>query len=187
MPALAALLVPILVSAAIVFVVSSILHTALPWHHNDYAGVPDEEGVRRAFGALAVAPGDYMVPRPAVPGDWKSPEFQKKVAEGPNVHMTVLPKGPFSMGGQLVQWYVYCAVVSLFAAYVACHTLPAGASYLEVFRVTGAVTFAGYSLGLWQARIWFRKNLGATVRSTIDGLIYACLTAGTFGWLWPAQ
>jgi hypothetical protein len=23
------------------------------------------------------------------------------------------------------------------------------------------------------------------LKATIDGLIYACLTAGTMGWLWP--
>jgi len=182
---LAALLVPILVSAVIVFIVSSIFHTVLPWHHNDYAAIPNEEAVRKALGPMDIPPGDYMVPRPAKPGDWKSAAFQKMVAEGPNLQVTMLPKGPFSMGGQLVQWYIYCAIVSLFGAYVASRTLPVGAGYLEVFRITGAVTFAGYALALWQARIWFRKNLGATMRSTIDGLVYACLTGGTFGWLWP--
>ena len=186
MPTLASLLVPILVSAAIVFIVSSTLHTVLPWHHNDYAAIPGEDAIRKALGPMNIPPGDYMVPRPANPGDWKSAEFQKMVAEGPNLQVTMLPKGPFSMGGQLVQWYIYCAVVSLFGAYVAACTLPVGAGYLEVFRITGAVTFAGYSLALWQARIWFRKNLGATVRSTIDGFVYACLTGGTFGWLWPS-
>jgi hypothetical protein len=33
--------------------------------------------------------------------------------------------------------------------------------------------------------IWYRRALGTTIRSTIDGLVYACLTAGAFGWLWP--
>lgn len=185
MTTIPALLVPILVSAAFVFIVSSIFHTVLPWHHNDFATVPNEDAVRKALGPMDIPPGDYMVPRPAVQGDWKSAEFQKKLVEGPNLQMTVLPKGPFSMGGQLVGWYIYCAIVSLFGAYVASRTLPVGADYLEVFRITGAVTFAGYSLALWQARIWFRKNLGTTVRNTIDGLVYACLTGGTFGWLWP--
>ena len=30
------------------------------------------------------------------------------------------------------------------------------------------------------------RNLGVTtIKSSVDGLIYALLTAGTFGWLWP--
>jgi len=54
-----------------------------------------------------------------------------------------------------------------------------------VFRITSTVTFAGYALGLWQNRIWYSRDLGATVRASIDGLVYALLTGGLFGWLWP--
>jgi len=49
----------------------------------------------------------------------------------------------------------------------------------------GSVAFVGYALALWQHVIWWRKSVRLTVKSTIDGLLYACLTAGTFGWLWP--
>ena len=75
--------------------------------------------------------------------------------------------------------------MSIFAAYIASHALPVGASYLEVFRFAGAMAFAGYAVALWQMRIWYHRALRATVTSTIDGLLYACLTAGVFGWLWP--
>jgi hypothetical protein len=63
--------------------------------------------------------------------------------------------------------------------------VPAGASYLEVFRFVGATAFASYSLALWQMRIWYHRALRSTITATIDGLLYACLTAGVFGWLWP--
>jgi hypothetical protein len=43
----------------------------------------------------------------------------------------------------------------------------------------------GYSFALWQLAIWYRRAWGTTIRSTVDGLLYALLTAGTFGWLWP--
>jgi hypothetical protein len=33
--------------------------------------------------------------------------------------------------------------------------------------------------------IWYRRAWGVTIKATIDGLIYACLTAVAFGWLWP--
>ena len=29
------------------------------------------------------------------------------------------------------------------------------------------------------------RSLGYTARTTIDGLVYALLTGGAFGWLWP--
>jgi hypothetical protein len=43
----------------------------------------------------------------------------------------------------------------------------------------------GYTLALWPMSIWYRRAWTITIKSTIDGLIYALLTAGTFGWLWP--
>jgi hypothetical protein len=73
----------------------------------------------------------------------------------------------------------------VFAAYLASRALPPGAPYLEVFRFAGCTAFVGYTLALWQMTIWYRRALGTTIRSTIDGLIYALLTAGVFGWLWP--
>ena len=59
------------------------------------------------------------------------------------------------------------------------------ADYLKVFRFAGATAFYGYSLALFQASIWYKKSWGTTLRSVFDGLIYALLTAGFFGWLWP--
>jgi hypothetical protein len=97
----------------------------------------------------------------------------------------VMPNGPVSMAPQLVLWFVYAAVVGLFAAYVAGRALPTGASYLSVFRFAGVTAFTGYSVALWQMSIWYRRAWNTTIKATVDGLIYALLTAGTFGWLWP--
>jgi hypothetical protein len=47
------------------------------------------------------------------------------------------------------------------------------------------VAFAGYSLALLQNSIWASRSWTVTLKSMFDGLIYALLTAGTFGWLWP--
>lgn len=85
---------PILLSAVIVFVVSSIIHMASPWHKNDYPRMPNEDQVRSALRPLAIPPGDYMVPRPASRADLRSPEFAEKVNQGPNIIVTVLPNGP---------------------------------------------------------------------------------------------
>jgi hypothetical protein len=68
---------------------------------------------------------------------------------------------------------------------VAGRTVPAGTEYLHVFRVTGTVAFAGYGLALVQDSIWYGRRWGSTVKSLVDSLIYALLTAGSFGWLWP--
>ena len=33
--------------------------------------------------------------------------------------------------------------------------------------------------------IWYHTTWSFTVKELIDGLVYALLTAGVFGWLWP--
>jgi len=57
--------------------------------------------------------------------------------------------------------------------------------YRRVFRFAGATAFIGYTAALWQMSIWYRRAWMTTIKATIDGLIYALLTAGVFGWLWP--
>jgi len=185
MTGLSALWLPILLSSVIVFVASSIIHMVLPWHKTDYPKVPDEDRVRDALRPFAIPPGDYMVPRCENSKELRTPEFAEKMNQGPVIVMTVLPNGQWSMGRNLGLWFLYCAVVGVFAAYVAGRALPAGASYAHVFQFVGATAFIGYALALWQMSIWYRRAWSTTIKATIDGLIYALLTAGTFGWLWP--
>lgn len=177
--------VPILLAAVIVFVASSIFHMLLPFHRKDYKKLPAETDAMDALRKLAIPPGDYLVPHAGGPEAMKSPEFIEKMNKGPVMMMTVMPSGPISMGATFGMWFAYCVVVGVFAGYVAGAALPPGAHYLQVFRFVGTVAFVGYSFALWQNSIWYKKSWGTTLLSTIDGLIYGMLTAGTFGWLWP--
>jgi len=185
MVSIASLWLPILLSAVAVFVVSSVIHMFLGYHSADYKKVPAEDELMAALRKLDVPPGDYMVPCPASHAAFKDPAFQEKFKAGPRAMMTVLPGGPITMGKQLGQWFVYSVVIGITAAYISGRALGPGAHYLKVFRFAGATAFYGYSLALWQASIWYKKSWGTTLRSTIDGLIYALVTAGFFGWLWP--
>jgi hypothetical protein len=176
---------PILLSSVIVFVVSSLIHMALPWHKNDYPKMPNEEKAMDALRPLAIPPGDYLVPRPSSRQELRSPEFLGKLNKGPVMMLTMMPNGPIAMGRSLVLWFLYSALVGLFSAYVAGRALPPGAPFLHVFRFGGTAAFLGYSLALWQMSIWYRRAWSLTIKATVDGLIYALLTAATFGWLWP--
>jgi hypothetical protein len=182
---LSALWLPILLSSVIVFVVSSLIHMVSPWHKGDYPRMANEDKVMEALRPLAIPPGDYMVPRPASRQEMRSPEFAEKLTKGPVMMLTVMPNGLMPMGRNLVLWFLYSCVVGIFAAYVAGRALPPGAAYLHVFRFAGATAFLGYSAALWQMSIWYRRAWSTTIKATVDGLIYALLTAGTFGWLWP--
>jgi hypothetical protein len=185
MTGLTALWLPILVSSVIVFIASSIIHMVLPWHKSDFPKVPREDEVMDALRPFAIPPGDYMVPRCSSMGDMKSPEFSEKMKKGPVMMMTVMPNGPANMTQSLVLWFVYSAVIGVLAAYVAGRALPVGAHYLRVFQFAGTAAFMGYAVALWQMSIWYKRSWVITIKSTIDGLVYALLTAGTFGWLWP--
>jgi hypothetical protein len=185
MTELQALWLPILLSSVMVFVVSSVIHMVLPWHKNDYPRLANENQIMDALRPLAIPPGDYFIPRPASREDMRSPEFAEKMKKGPVMVFTVIPSGPMAMGQKLVLWFLYSVVVGLLAAYVAGRALPVGAAYLRVFRFVGTTVFIGYSVALWQMSIWYHRAWSTTIKATVDGLIYALLTAGMFGWLWP--
>jgi hypothetical protein len=185
MVALGALWLPIVLSAVFVFVVSAIIHMATPWHKNDYPKLQNEDQVMDALRPLNLAPGDYFVPRASSSADMRAPEFMEKLKKGPVIILTVLPNGQSSMVQNLVLWFIYSLVVSIFAAYVAGRALPTGSEYLHVFRFAGVTAFLGYVLALWQMSIWYRRGWSLTIKASVDGLIYALVTAGTFGWLWP--
>ena len=177
--------IPVLLSAVIVFITSSIIHMVLPYHRNDLRKLPKEEEVLNALRPFNIPPGDYAAPHAGSSEAMKQPEFLEKMKKGPIMFVTVAPSGPPSMSSSLILWFLYAVVVSLFAGYIAGRALGPGATYLCVFRFVGTAAFMGYSLGLLQHSIWYKRNWGTTLKSMFDGLLYALLTAGTFGWLWP--
>jgi hypothetical protein len=185
MVSLYALWLPILLAAVFVFIASSVIHMASPWHRSDYPKLPNEDAVMNALRPFALPPGDYMVPRAGSMAVLRSPEFQETLKRGPVMIVTVLPNGMMSMARNLSMWFAYCCVVGVFAAYVAGSALPPGAHYLEVFRLAGTTAFVGYALALWQMSVWYRRAWSSTIKATIDGLVYGLLTAGTLAWLWP--
>jgi hypothetical protein len=185
MVGLTALWLPILLSAVVVFIISSIIHTLTPWHKGEYPKLPNEDKISDALRPFNIPPGDYMLPRASSTAEMKSVEFADKLKKGPVMIITVKPNGPWQMGQTFVLWVLYSVVVGFFTAYIAGRALPMGATYLQVFRFVGASAFMGYSLALWQLSIWYGRSWKTTIKSTIDGLIYALFTAGFFGWLWP--
>jgi hypothetical protein len=186
MVTIASLWLPILVSAVFVFVASSVIHMALPYHRTDYGRVAAEDDVMDALRRFDIAPGDYMIPCAGGSEGLKDPAFVDKMKKGPVLVMTVMPGGMFNMAPQLAQWFVYCLVVGVFAAYVAGRALPPGADYLAAFRFAGVTAFSGYALAQWQSSIWYKRAWSTTLKNTFDGLVYGLLTGGVFGWLWPA-
>ena len=176
---------PILLSAVAVFFVSFLLHMVLKYHRSDIASVPNEDAAMDAVRTWNLPPGQYMFPHGGGPEAMKDPAFIKKFETGPVAHFTVYPQSKLTMTPQLIRWFIFTVVVSLFAAYIAARAVGPGAEYLEVFRFAGATAFFCYAVADWQNTIWWGRKVSTTVKNTIDGLIYALVTAGIFGWLWP--
>ncbi len=85
----------------------------------------------------------------------------------------------------LGEWALYCLVIGILAAYLAARTLSPGAEYLEVFRVAGTIAFLDYAAALAKDAIWMERGAwSAAIKSMADGMVYAFLTAGVFGWSW---
>src|SRR5438094_7090540 len=116
MVGLSALWLPILLSSVLVFVLSSVIHTVLPWHKSDYPKLPNEDRVMDALRPLAIPPGDYMMPRPSSRQEMRSPEFGEKMNKGPVMVLTIMPNGPTRMGRNLILWVLYSAVVGFLAS-----------------------------------------------------------------------
>ena len=189
MVSLTSLVVPIFLSAVIVFVASFVLHMVLPFHKSDIRRLPKEhestllEAVRR----MSLSSGDYGAPHPGSPAGMKDPDFVSRMTKGPIVLMTVTPGQAPSMAPNLAQWFVLVVIVNFFAAYVASRAVAPASDYLTVFRFVGTTTFMGYSLGVIQESIWYKRRWGRTMMTVVDGLVYALLAAGVFGWLWPGR
>jgi hypothetical protein len=184
MVTLTALWLPILLSAVIVFVASSIMHMLLPYHHSDYKQLPEEDKVRATMRAVGLPPGMYHFPF-CSHKDMNTPAAQQKFKEGPVGMLTVLPSGPPAMSKFLGLWFVYCLVVGVFTAYLCAHTMSFAAPFRAVLRIAGTVAFMAYGVanisnGIWKGQPWI-----VVFKEIFDGMVYALLTAATFAWLWP--
>jgi hypothetical protein len=182
---ISSLWIPILLSAVIVFITSSITHIVLSYHRNEYKKFPDEDGVSDAIRKSNVPPGFYAFPYSSSPKEMKSPEIVEKFKRGPVALLIMFPNGPAPMGKYLTLWFLYCVLIGIFVAYLTGRTTASGAPYLSVFRLAGTIAFLGYGVGHILNSIWMGQRWSATIKHLFDGFMYALLTAGTFGWLWP--
>jgi len=179
------LLLPIVLATVLVFVASFVLHMVLKYHAADCRHLGNEEAVLGALRQGQPAPGMYMFPFCGDHKQMNSPEMQRKYVDGPVGILFVRPSGQIRMGPFLGKWIVYSLALSAVVAYLARAELHAGAGGGQVFRLVGTAAWFAYA---WQApanSIWKGVPWSVTWKEMFDGLIYACVTAGVFAWLWP--
>jgi hypothetical protein len=97
---------PILLSSALIFVVSSILHMFVQHHWRDLARFPNAQGLLDWLRSQGAQPGDYMVPKAETPAGMRAPEIRALIQRGPTALITVRGAG-VGMGKSLAQWFIY--------------------------------------------------------------------------------
>src|SRR6185295_4985447 len=98
--------IPVLASAVVVFVISSILHMVLKYHSADYKRLPNEDAVRDALGKGALPPGLYQLPYCANMKAMQEPANKAKCEQGPIGVITIIPNGLPAMPKYLAQWFL---------------------------------------------------------------------------------
>ena len=184
MVALTSLWLPILLSAVLVFITSSVIHMVLKYHKHDYDKTSQEDALLNAL--QGVPPGEYFLPHMMGPESAKDPAIKAKLERGPRALVRVM-SGTMNTAfrDSLIGWFIYSLVVGLFAAYLTGRAHGPGTEYMEVFRFAATTAFLAYGLAMAQETIWFGRRWGNTLRALFDALIYGLLTGGVFGWLWP--
>jgi hypothetical protein len=185
MHSILALWLPTLLSAVAVFILSSIVHMVVPWHKNDYVAFPDEAAVLDSLRMHNLPPGEYMAPRPSSRESMSSPEFKEKVKRGPLVILNIQSGDSVSMGRPLILWFLYVLVVAALAGHVAFAAARENPDGRFIFHNVALTALLGYTAALWQGVIWFRRPWMVALKSTIDGAIYAVVTAAIFVYFWP--
>ena len=176
---------PILVTAVLIFIASSLIHMVFKWHNSDYGKLANEDDVRAAIRAGSPPPGQYVLPHCTDMKDMQGEAMQKKFVEGPNAFVTIRKNGLPTMGTALSLWFVYCIVIAAVAGAIALHVYGPNANALRAGHLVGLVSFLAFTGGSIQMGIWMGKPWGSVAKDALDGFIYATVGALTFMWLWP--
>jgi hypothetical protein len=177
---------PIVLSAIIVFVASSIIHMVLKYHNSDYPQLSGEDGITDAIRSAGVLPGTYLFPWAPSPKEMGTPDMIAKYNKGPVGLMTIMPSGPPAMGKQLVQWFGFSLLVGVLVAYLTGRTMEGGAEYWAVFRIASTVAFLCYGFGTIMESIWWGRKWTSSAKNILDALVYGLLTGGSFAGFWPS-
>lgn len=175
---------PILLSAAAVWIAFHILWLALPHHKQDFIGLPDEDGFMDSIRRSGIEPGNYVFPDFRGREAMKSEKVRKALEEGPVGHLSVWPT-PLTMGGRMVGTFIVYLVVSTLIAYLTRVALPSAAPFSRVFQVAATAGILAHCFSSIPSALWFGAYTRTIVANVIDGIVYGCITGAIFAQFWP--
>lgn len=183
-----ALWLPILVSAAAVFVACAVGWMVIGHHNKDYSTFPKAEELVSNLKTWNVPHGSYMFPTACEGG---TAEERRKARE----RMFKDPTGlivimrPANMGLNMLATFGVNLLVSALVAYVGWHALPhgaeAGASFGKIFQVLGTVGVLAYTASSIPTAIWYQTPRRAVLMNAIDGVVSGLITGAIFAAMWP--
>lgn len=176
---------PILLATLLCFMMSAIVWMFGPHHKKEFKGPPNTDGIMDLLRQGNVEAGAYMFPFGDRANKAEFEASMKKFAEGPAGLMYIFPKGKMNMGKMMGQQIVFFLLVNVMLAFIGHRIGLDQRSYLHVFKTVGAIAFMTYAVGSAPESIWFGRPWKSYLLTGFDGVLYALVTAGTFGWLWP--
>lgn len=168
---------PIVAAAGAVFVLSSIVWMALPYHKGDFQKLPGEAEYSALLKRSPLAVGRYVI-------GWCAPGEKPANPSDPKALLLVQPAG-VGMGKAMLVWVLHLLLVSVLVGYLAHLAVPRGAEFLDVFRVASVAALLAYAGGALPRAIWEGVPWKLVPAALLDALIYAAGTGAIFGWLWP--
>ena len=178
---------PILLSAAAVWIVAALVWMVMPHHKRDYISLPTppgEDALMDYLRASGIPPGNYAVPDCHRPGAMKSEKVQRAWKEGPVGHLT-LWKTPLTMGDKLIGTFLVYLVISTLIAYLTRFAIPDPAPFSRVFPLATTAGILAYCFSSIPNALWWGSYKRTIVANIFDGMLYAAITGAILAWRWP--
>jgi len=102
----------ILLTGALCWVASALIHMLFKYHSADYSELPNEPEVSIALGAKSPSPALYTLPHCKDTKQMGEESMQKKFANGPVAMISVLPNGTPPIGKLLSMQFVFFVIGS---------------------------------------------------------------------------
>jgi hypothetical protein len=175
---------PIVLSAAAVWIVSLIVWTALPHHKGDFIGLPDEDGFMDYIRKSGIKPGNYAFPDARTRAAMQSEKVQKAWKDGPVGHFTLWPT-PLTMGGKMFGTFIVFLGVSALIAYLTRVALPSATPFAKVFQFATLAGILAYCFSSIPSALWWSSYRRTIAANVIDGILFAVITGAILAWRWP--
>lgn len=178
---------PILLSAAAVWLISLVFGMALPHHKQDWVGLgpQDEDGFMDDIRKRGIKPGNYLFPDFRSTEQLKSAKVEKALKEGPVGHLSVW-RTPVTMGDKMMGSFIVHLVVATLIAYLTRVAVPPGAApFAKVFQIAATAGILAYSFSFIPNALWFGAYKRTIIASIVDGIICGLVIGAIFAWRWP--